>query len=148
VLLDNAADAALEPMSTGILDVLYGRTPPAPRRAIGDELLAALERGGPEAAVARYRELKTSQPDAYDFGEAQLNVLGYQLLATKKVDAAVAILRLNADAFPESSNVYDSLGEALMAAGKRDEAIRSYARSLELDPNNTNAIDQLLKLKK
>ncbi len=148
VLLNNTGDAPLDALSMGIIDVVYGRTPPAPRRAIGNELSAALERGGPEAAVARYRELKATQADAWDFSEAQLNVLGYQLLGAGKLDGALAILRLNVEAYPQSANVYDSLAEAEMAAGKRDEAIRDYARSLEIDPHNTNAIDQLVKLKK
>ena len=67
--------------------------------------------------VARYHDLKKTAADAYDFAEERLNVLGYQLLADSKVDAAVAILRLNAEAYPESANAHDSLGEALMAAG-------------------------------
>ena len=47
---------------------------------------------------------------------------------------AVAIFELNAEAFPGSWNVWDSLGEALASAGRRDEAIRCYERALELDP--------------
>lgn len=148
VLLNNTGEVPLDELSLGIIDVVYGRTPPAPRRAIVSEMVAVLERGGPEAATARYRELKTKEPDTWDFGEAQVNALGYQLLGAGKVAAALAVFALNVESYPRSANACDSLAEAEMAAGQREQAIRDYARSLELDPNNTNAIDQLLKLKK
>lgn len=35
----------------------------------------------------------------------------------------------------------DSLGEACLAAGERELAVRNYKKSLELNPQNTNAAD-------
>jgi hypothetical protein len=35
-----------------------------------------------------------------------------------------------------------------MKAGQRELAIRNYAKSLELNPNNRNAVDQLAALAK
>jgi tetratricopeptide (TPR) repeat protein len=49
--------------------------------------------------------------------------------------------------YPESGNVYDSLGEAFAAAGKKDLAIENYEKSLKLDPKNTNAVEWLKKLR-
>ena len=70
--------------------------------------------------VAEYRQLKASQPDDYDYGENQLNVLGYQLMAREMVDEAVAVFELNVEMFPEASNPIDSLGEAYLVAGRRE----------------------------
>ncbi len=64
---------------------------------------------------------------------------GYELLRGGKVDAAVAIFRLNADAFPKSANVYDGMGEAYMNHGDRALAIENYERSLALNPANDDA---------
>ncbi len=50
--------------------------------------------------------------------------------------------------FPESGNAYDSLAEAYMKAGEKDLAIKNYAKSLERDPGNRNAVDQLAALLK
>ena len=58
-----------------------------------------------------------------------------------------ATFELNVARFPESSNVYDSLGEAYMEAGRRQEAISNYRKSLALDPENTNAVAMLEKLR-
>jgi len=64
----------------------------------------------------------------------------------KKTKEAVAVLELNAEVFPKSSNVYDSLGEAYMKENDFDRAVKNYGKSLELDPQNSNAIDRLNKL--
>lgn len=146
VTLNNTGEAPHQAIAMGILDVLDGRTPPAPKRQLTEELQAALDSGGVEAAVARYRELKAKQRESYEFAEPVLNVFGYSLLGRGNIAAAIAIFSLNVEEYPDSSNVYDSLAEAQMAAGAKSDSIRSYARSLELDPGNTNAIAQLAKL--
>ena len=59
---------------------------------------------------------------------------------------AIEIFRLNVRAFPKSGNVYDSLGEAYLAQGDTLSARANYGRSLELDPNNSNAADILRRI--
>ena len=146
VTLNNTGDAPHEAMATGILDILAGRTPASPRRALGEALLAVIESDGIDAAVRRYHELQTKEKALYDFAEPQLNTLGYALLGSGNVDAALSIFQLNVEAYPESGNVYDSLAETQVEAGRKEDAIRSYARSLQLDPSNRNAVEQLAKL--
>jgi cytochrome c-type biogenesis protein CcmH/NrfG len=53
------------------------------------------------------------------------------------------VFSLNTGAFPESANAWDSIGEAYMERDNRERAIESYRRSLELDPDNDNAREQL-----
>ena len=77
--------------------------------------------------------------------EGPMNMLGYQLMARKKFKEALRIFELNAAAYPKSSNVWDSLAEAYMIAGK-ELATQYYRKSLELDPENSNASDMLKKL--
>ena len=48
--------------------------------------------------------------------------------------------------FPDSSNVYDSLGEAYMKNGDKEPAIANYKKSLELNPKNENGAAMLKKL--
>ena len=42
----------------------------------------------------------------------------------------------NVDLFPLSWNSYDSYGEILLKTGKKEEAIKMYQKSIELNPNN------------
>jgi len=80
--------------------------------------------------------------------ESGINALGYQYLEQKKNDVAIAVFKFNVQTYPASANVWDSLGEAYMNAGQKELAIANYKKSLELDPNNKNAVAMLEKLKK
>jgi tetratricopeptide (TPR) repeat protein len=118
----------------------------ATKRGIGHELSSTLLGQGVEAAVAQYRQLESTQPAAYDFGEEQLNLLGYSLIQQKKFKETIRILQLNVEAYPNSANVYDSLGEAYLDNGENDLAAKNYRRSLELNPANSNAMRLLKQL--
>jgi len=115
--------------------------------SINIPLTAAIVNDGIVPAIDTYRRLKKEEPDAWNFAENQLNFLGYQLLQRDMVDAAIAIFKLNVEMFPAAFNTYDSLGEACLAAGKTDLAISNYERSLELNPENDNAVTVLQGLK-
>jgi Flp pilus assembly protein TadD len=117
-----------------------------PRRSIDQALSATIAAGDIDQAVKQYHDLKTAQPAVYNFDEDQLNVLGYQLLRANKFQQAIRILQLNVEAYPQSSNVYDSLGEAYMDAGDKPLAIANYRKSLELNPKNVGAVKMLQKL--
>lgn len=101
---------------------------------------------GPEAGVARFRELQEQFP-AGPATENQLNSMGYRLMGRELLPAAIEIFKLNVEINSQSANVYDSLGEVYMNNGDTDLAIRSYERSLELNSENTNAVRILEKLR-
>jgi cytochrome c-type biogenesis protein CcmH/NrfG len=63
------------------------------------------------------------------------------------VKDAIEVFKLNVEEHPESWNTYDSLGEAYMIDGNTELAIKNYERSVELNPQNKNGIEQLKKLK-
>jgi imidazolonepropionase-like amidohydrolase len=118
----------------------------ASRKSIAETLSTTIQQQNVDAAIKQYHELKSTQPAAYDFGEGELNSLGYQLLQMKKFKEAIRILQLNVEAYPQSFNAYDSLAEAYMDDGDRELSIKNYKKSLELDPTNSNAVEQLKKL--
>lgn len=146
-LLDNTMRGdKLDEIKVGIVDVLHDIAAPPPKVSIIDELMKSISTADVQHALARYRELKASDPDKYDFRESELNNLGYVLLQQGRAADAVEIFKLNVEAYPKSANVYDSLGEAYAAAGNRELAIVNYRKSIELDPKNTNAVDALKRL--
>ena len=116
-------------------------------QSICEPMTEALVEDGVEAAVARYRQLKKTEPESWSFAENELNMLGYQLVARDKLDDAIVIFELNVEAFPGGFNTYDSLGEAYMLAGRTEDAVANYERSLELNPDNTNAVTMLAQLR-
>jgi CubicO group peptidase (beta-lactamase class C family) len=146
VLLNNTGGGALNLITQGIGDILYGREPQPPRRSIARALRASIREKGVEAAIAQYRDVKANRAQDYEVGEGELNQLGYSLLQEGRTDDAVAIFKLNVESFPKSSNPYDSLAEAYAAKGEKELAIKNYAHSIELNPANINGIKKLQEL--
>lgn len=98
-------------------------------------------------AIEGYKNIKKEKPLNASVQEARLNDLGYSLLRDKRFAEAIAIFKVNVELYPNSSNVYDSLGEAYLANGDNELAATNYQKSLELDPKNQNAANVLKKLK-
>ena len=73
------------------------------------------------------------------FAENELNRRAYQQMTDGALPEAIALFRLNAEAFPASANTWDSLGEALLAAGDREGAKAAYEKALAVDPATPSA---------
>jgi len=144
VLLNNTGRATLNVMTEAISAILYDKPYDMPKQSIANSPFAVIEEERIEAGLAHFNDVKDA--DDYDLNEGEMNTMGYQLLQSGKVDEATEVFRLNVEAFPKSSNVYDSYGEALMNQGKNDLAIENYKKSVELNPANQNGIDYLKKL--
>lgn len=119
------------------------------RRVVFPSVQNALERAikdkGVDAAIALYRQMRQRYPTEF-FRENTLNTLGYRQLGTKHIKEAIALFKLNVEMYPNGFNTYDSLAEAYMAQGDREQAIKNYRKSLELNPDNTGAVDKLKEL--
>ncbi len=101
-----------------------------------------------KGAVDKVHQLKAEGFKGLFVSEGDLNTIGYRLLSKfHNTAAAVEIMKLNAELYPDSANSYDSLGEACMENGDKELAVKNYKKSLELDPNNKNAEEMLTKLK-
>ncbi|MDQ4123202.1 MAG: hypothetical protein M3209_17330 [Acidobacteriota bacterium] len=111
-----------------------------------DEFLNYLHAEGAEKAAALFRKIRSQFPNEQIFREAVMNQIGYNRLYRGKADEAIRIFSLNAEAYPNSTNAYDSLAEAYMLAGNNEQAIRNYRKSLEINPNNENAKARLKQL--
>lgn len=86
------------------------------------------------------------RPEGYFVDERAMNRLGYELLRSDRIGEAITVFDLNVRAFPESWNVYDSLGEAYLEQGDVRRAIELYERSLALNPDNQNGADLLARI--
>jgi pimeloyl-ACP methyl ester carboxylesterase len=113
----------------------------------GTEFFKILNAEGVEAAVDFFNRKRKSNNTWIPFSEIKMNMLGYQRLQKGEIKDAIELFKLNVQAYPESANTYDSLGEAYMANNNIDLAIKNYNKSLELNPNNKNAVDKLKQLK-
>ncbi len=111
------------------------------------ELAEAIDAGGAAAGTALYRQLVAGGDSDVYFNEAEINLLGYRYLGEGRADDAIAVFEINVEHFPESWNVYDSLGEAYAAKGNIGKAIELYGRSVEINPDNANGHQAIERLR-
>jgi lipoprotein NlpI len=65
--------------------------------------------------------------------EGELNALGYNVLQSLNSPGLAAwVFQQNVDMYPESANVYDSLGDALLAKGDTTAARNAFKRAADL----------------
>lgn len=76
-----------------------------------------------------------------------LNQCGYQQLNFKHIEEAIELFKQNIRLHPNSSNVYDSMGEAYMINGQKSLAIENYEKSIAINPHNESGKAALKKLK-
>jgi predicted alpha/beta superfamily hydrolase len=89
-----------------------------------DSLIAAHYR-----TISWYMGYKVSPP------EFVINNAGYQLLGAHQLDRAAYYFHLNMDNYPNSFNVYDSMGDVLVARAEKDSAVKCYQKALLLREN-------------
>lgn len=109
-------------------------------------LLKSILASGAEEGLREYRSSRNERSPSEKINEAQMNRLGYDLLGLKRMKDAIEVFKLNVEDYPQSSNTYDSLGEAYMLDGNKELAIKNYERSVELNPKNTTGVETLKKL--
>ena len=78
--------------------------------------------------------------------ELDLNATGYRYLQTGDLSKAIETFKKASKYFPDSWNVYDSLGEGYLKKGEIDLAIKNYAKSIQMNPDNSNGFEKLMKL--
>jgi len=65
------------------------------------------------------------------FPEQVLNGLGYRLLGNNRVPLAISVFKQNVQLYPESANVYDSLGDGFLAAADTASALAEFRRAVD-----------------
>lgn len=92
---------------------------------------------------------KLSQRFGYKISvpEELFNRAGYQMLNAGKLTEAIEIFKKNVAAYPNSSNVYDSLGEAFEKNGQKKEAHENYEKAYEIAKSqNDQQLMQVYKI--
>jgi dienelactone hydrolase len=101
--------------------------------------------GGAGKLAKMLEDARRRDPKAVLFPEGMANFMGYEHLESGDRKGAIEILKLNATAYPNSPNVYDSLSDAYLADGQKDLARRNAKRALELLPSDTTDNEQARK---
>ena len=147
ILLSNTGNCPVLNISDAVFQILDNKPYTVPERNLSRIYGSLLESGNKEKANQLIEEyLKNSS--TYEVSERDFNRLGYQFLRSQKSANSLETFHTATLLFPKSANIYDSYGEALLQCGKKDDAIKMYQKSVELDPdseNGKNVLNNLLK---
>ena len=119
----------------------------ATRKTNASEFWALLSQpDGVARAVRMFHEVRSVDPHAYLFPEFVLNLAAYERLQAKQTKDAVELFQVNTEAYPNSANAYDSLGDGYLADGQKEKAIQASQKALELLPADKSIPEPFKKL--
>ena len=102
--------------------------------------------GGNEASAKRAVRQLSERFDPVGV-ERWVSRIGYRMLRGGIGERALELFEFNTRIFPESWNTWYRLGEAHFNLGHKEEAIKAYKKSLELNPDNEAAKKMIAKIK-
>jgi CubicO group peptidase (beta-lactamase class C family) len=144
VLLSNTASPIFA-VSNAVLELINDKPYVVPVQNLSRVYGSLLENGNKEKANQLIEEY-LKNPGSYEATERDFNRLGYQFLRIQKKENSLETFASATLIFPKSANIYDSYGEALLQCGKKEDAIKMYQKSVELNPDNENAKKVLKEL--
>jgi CubicO group peptidase (beta-lactamase class C family) len=147
IICNNTGPTSLMQMTANIRRVLMGEPIERIKKPFVPEMERLLVQKGYEETLRYVRENLDTLKEEFIFDESAINLAGYQALVDEiNTDKAIAIFGINIEIFPNSYNVYDSMGEAYMKKGNKAMAIEHYKKSLAINPGNKNGLLMLKEL--
>jgi CubicO group peptidase (beta-lactamase class C family) len=144
IVLSNYSGAARQPARV-LEAIVFGDEYDPPKPPVGEAIYRAMKEEKVDGAVESLDALL--KRGGYRVrGPFQLNMLGYELLGDGEIEMAIAVFELNIHKYPAEANAYDSLAEAYLTRGDREEAVKMYRKALEVDPAFENSQRMLERL--
>ncbi|MEL6974719.1 MAG: tetratricopeptide repeat protein [Bacteroidota bacterium] len=137
------------PEANGVAEGIIGKMQkePEPRALTFQDFNEMAAKQDYEDLIPLFQTLQKEHP-SLSFREIRLNNLGLKLMFHPgKTEQSIKVFLLAIHLYPESANLFDSLAEAYLYANKPKEAIVAFEKSLELNPENQNAINRLETLR-
>ncbi|MEJ2194099.1 MAG: c-type cytochrome [Ignavibacteriaceae bacterium] len=115
--------------------------------SLEDILYEAVEDKGLNEAISTYHQLydKYYGGFAFDFRDHSLASLSEMLCENNMFDEAIAFDSLNINMYPKSGTAYFGLAEAFEKKGEKENAIKNYQKSIELNPNSADRINKKIE---
>ena len=147
MILTNKGDAvAMGDINTCLENILADEDFELPKIPLSGKIGKLIKSDGIDKAVEMVVELQEQNADDFEYDEFGVNSLGYSYLDNEEIDIALKLFKLNIEIRPNSSNTYDSYGEALLANEDTTAAIENYIVSVKMNPNNLSGINVLESL--
>ncbi|MDP2036617.1 MAG: tetratricopeptide repeat protein, partial [Ignavibacteria bacterium] len=80
--------------------------------------------------------------------EGKINDIGNYWFDKERYAEAIAVFNLYLKAIPKSWNAFSSIAKAYIKNGQAERALTYFEKSLEINPNNSYAKEQIEELKR
>lgn len=114
-----------------------------PQKSISNLLKEAFDKNDTALVKERFRQYRLQPINKYRYLQDELFTLTDSLLKEKKTDYAIEVLKMNAEANPQSIFAYMALGDIYAYKGEKLLARQAYEKALEMDPRNADGQDKL-----
>ena len=111
-----------------------------------EEFYTIIQERGLDAAIKIYRAAQARYPKENIIREPIIRRIGNEMTFLNEPAKALDVFKLYVEAYPQSADAYERLGEAYALTGDKERAIQNFKKCLELNPKNQNAIDRLKEL--
>lgn len=136
-------DVNIWSIESGIRNILFNEPVVVPLPSLASALSMNVGNTSFDSIIEYVYTVFPKHKTHYAINEQTMNMLGYKLLWNNDFEQSLKVFTLNTDLFPESANVFDSLGEYYLKLGQNELAKLNYKKSIELNPDNINAIEIL-----
>ncbi len=101
-----------------------------------------------DKALTAFKTIKEKDSLNPNVSERRLNTLAYRFLRNEEYDEAKELFKINMALYPNSSNVYDSMGDLYFSKKDTVNAIIYYKKALAINPENRSSKARLNRLTK
>lgn len=145
LVLNNVTHRSTHVTAMNLFYLLNGGIPQTDKKSIANEFSRTLIKKDIDEAWTTINAIKADTAHFY-LDEREMNIAGLGMFYNGYKNLGMEVLRLNTILFPNSSNVYDSYASVLAQLGRKQEAIKMYKKTLELNPKSNGAISALQEL--
>ncbi len=146
ILMSNNKSKGFE-ITHSLYNIMKGKSFSIPKKSIYRQIRSKCY-DNIDLGIQYYYDLKKSSLDIYDFGNPkELNALGDDLVASKKINESIEIFKIAVSEFPKNVKAYNSLGEAYYKNNQYDLALVNYKKAFELDNTNIKTKKRIDKIK-
>jgi CubicO group peptidase (beta-lactamase class C family) len=147
IYVSNVRHSLKDSIRAAIRYILHDRPYSIPKISGANWIMQQAKEKDVAQAIREYKRVSSgSDSSRYYFSESECNTLGYYLMRNSRTADAILFFELNAERFPGSGNVFDSLGEAWLKAGNKEKALAAYKKALALNPDNKGTADIVKQL--
>ena len=144
VILCNSSPTDFFGITNNLYKVLYNK-PVTLKQPLHKKMETLIDQIGVEKAVSEYKKMKNDTANYY-IDWISMNFIAQQLVTLKRYDDAKIISENNVNEFPNKDLILVTMGNVYMALNKKQDAIKSYKKALQITPTFEEAKNRLKEL--